>query len=358
VEFDDIEKGGNKENDKDNNSKSRKRLSSPTNDIIIKEEQKTEKLKRKTPKRRKLKTPKSPMTPLISKSKVHKSTCDCAEFKIMQFQINFYKFLCAYYNIRCKQLEAMSDLVISRLKEKETTVILTNSDSLQLQTITTERLLCPQFINPANEANLSNNDDLMELLESSFKILEAIDKSPDHINEIITLDKSLQKQLFESVDLLAHIYGLFGYLEKRLKTFENKYKILKTIQASNNNATTCGLNNFDPIFTETCINLMKCYINVHKCDQYETLMGRIFAVPIPNETPIVSVLNNKPSSSGSSSQKKSSASTVTAKLTIDSYVDKVLTAFEEHKLFSAKPETLFVLQIVFTHYLILKHRVS
>ena len=341
------------EDNKENcRKKSRKRHSSPTNGFIILDEQKNEILKIKTPKKRKLKSPKSPLTPLTKNNDICPSSCDCAEFKILQFQINFYKFLCVYFKIRCKQLEQMSELVESRLKE--TTVILTNSDSLQLQTITTERLLCPQFI---NEANSSDNDDLIELLEPCFKILETIAQKGANdqelwIVEMVTGDKTSQRQFFELIDLLANIFGLFGYLDKRLKTFEYKYKILKFIQK--NEGIVSSMKIFEPIFIETCIDLMRFNINLHKCDQFEILLSRIFSVPIPQEAPKAAETD---SITDISCQKKSASST-TKSTTNDSYVDKVVAAFENDKLFSAKPDTLVTLYMIFTHYLVLKHRVS
>lgn len=254
----------NKENDSSRPQSDRKRISSPLNNMMADDVEQTKNV-RKVPKRRKIKSNNSPMpfktdSPVIlgERRQQAKAVCDCALSKILLFQLNLYKSLCEYAKLRSKTLIAIKELVDCRMKLKDSTNILTNADNLHLQTPSTQTLISPELCDEFS----SNLDDeqMIQGLESCLEILEKLKEK-----ELLDVDTTLEKQFYESIDLLAHFYGFLGLVLNRTICLEIKLSIL------NKNLEPC----LDTIYSNTITNLMKSYLNSNQLDSFEFLFEKL-----------------------------------------------------------------------------------
>lgn len=255
----------NKENDGSLPQTTKKRLSSPSNDIMILNDMENSKSARKLPKRRRIKTTKSPMSfktdsPVVlgERKQQIKSICECPLSKILLFQLNLYKSLCEYGKLRSKTLNAIKQLVDCRMKLKDSTNILTNADNLHLQTPSTQTLISPELC----DEYTSNMDDksLIKGLNVCLDILEKLKEK-----ELYFVDQTLAKQFFESIDLLAHFYGFLGLLLNRTTCLEIKLSIvIKNLEPY-----------LDTIYSNTIINLMKSYLNSNQLENFESLFEKL-----------------------------------------------------------------------------------
>lgn len=255
----------NKENDSSHPQSNRKRLSSPSKNAVMVDDIDQAKNARKVPKRRKIKTSNSPMifktdSPVIlgERQQKAKAVCECALSRILLFQLNLYKSLCEYAKLRSKTLTAIKELVDCRMKLKDSTNILTNADNLHLQTPSTQTLISPELCDEFSP-NL-DDEQMIKGLDSCLEILENLKEK-----ELLDVDQTLEKQFYDSIDLLAHFFGFLGLVLNRTTCLEIKLSILdKNLQSS-----------VDTIYSNTIINLMKSYLNSNQLDNFEFLFEKL-----------------------------------------------------------------------------------
>jgi hypothetical protein len=315
-EVDEDKENNNNNSNSNNNSSgtltSRKRLSSPSNDVMLIEEANTDVSKRIAQSKRRRVKPKSPLVasgtkqankisftkcespkqPAASSGLSKNGVCDCAEYKMIQFQIDLFRFLCDYARVRQKMLNSVTNLIESRIKVKDTTHILTNTDNLELQTTTNECLICKELIggdSNGSEANATTtkNDEyasLMQQLDNCMAIIDAILlKKKDHkaafSSEVKHLAKPLLKQFYDSIDLLAQLYAFFGYLNKRCRVLACKLELMNFLlneqQQPQAAARWTSLSNFDSIYSSTVISLLKSFVRVNMCDNFELVNNQL-----------------------------------------------------------------------------------
>ncbi len=159
----------------------------------------------------------------------------------------------------------------------------------------------------------------LEYLVSSMAVKE------DFVKE----DKSTKKQFYESADLLAQLYGLFGILTSRVKVFNIKLELLDYDLKN-----TPISSDYESIHTSTLIHLMKAYLNAKMFDEF---LSFIFDEKF------------RGFKSGDEPQKPAN---VPVKVT---YQD-IENLNKLNKNISAKPESLVAYHLALAHYLILKHR--
>jgi hypothetical protein len=295
--------------------------------------------------KRKLQSTKSPMisrntnSPSLSISKQVK--CKCVSSKIIQFQLDLFKALNSYAKYRSKMSQLVCSLVQSRSKAKEN--ITTNADQIQVQSMSSSSLICPDL---CDETSLKMNDDCMlEQLEVSFKILNDIYNDKFLKDDLIKQDRSFKKQFFESIDLLAQLYGFFGLLTKRIKVFNFKLEFLK-LEFEHN--TVVAFADFESLYSSCLLQLMKTYLNTNMCNEFVDLLlsDKVNKENAPAPTPITSTTNKstKPESNAKKPSKLSRFQDVDE-------IDKV------NKILLAKPETLIYYNLLIAHYFVLKHKV-
>ncbi len=192
----------------------------------------------------------------LSISEQQRVKCKCISSKIIQFQLNLFNALNLYAKYRYK----MSQLVKPRSKFKEN--IMTNSD--QMHAASSSSLIYPDL---CDEKSLKMNDDcIIKLLEVTFKILDDIFNDKWLINDLIKQERSFKKQFYESIDLLAQLYGFFGLLNKRIRVFNFKLEFLKLEFTEHNTAAVFA--HFESVYSSCLLQLMKIYLNSNMCDEF------------------------------------------------------------------------------------------
>ncbi|CAF0715451.1 unnamed protein product [Brachionus calyciflorus] len=317
----------NKENDDLKNilKNNKKRLSSPNSEVILIDDLELSKSNKKLPKRQKrviqtqspmiIKNESSASPSVIVLDKKSSQVCGCTMSKILQFQISLYTCLCHYSSLRTKMLDAMKNLVDSRLKLKDKANVLTNADNLYLQTPCTQSLICPEI---CDEFTVNVDDtELIKKLDSCLNILEEINKS----HSLKKIDKTLEKQFYEFVDILAQFYGFLGLILNRSKCLSIKFDILsKHIDQSSQ---------LETIYSNTVINLMKSYLNTCQIDNMECFLKKLFNPDQASQT----------------------------KTSIKSYDDLDLKQlYEKNSYLLNKPEFQVAYYLNLMHYLILKNK--
>ena len=378
----------------------KKRLSSPTNDIIVLEdidlnEKTNTTAKRVLPKRRRILNEQSPLLKSNKKPTKQQPTiqqdsntkkedtqtplsihadCDCLTSKIISFQLNLLNMLSTYSSFRKKMFNGLTNLIQSRMKIKDSTQITTNADSLHLQTVASQYLICPEL---CDENSLYINDEtLIKQLDICYSILESITYKKNLKELMLNLEKNLLKQFYESTDLLAQMYGFFGLVVNRVKTLRIKLNFLYLdydhLQQQNN----------DSIFSQTVINLMKALLNANMCDEYDELNKKLLSsscmtinsTSSSNDSKMQTIeekfrnLNNlnTPTRTNktipiplsatiqkSTIKKLDQTETNSKDLLNDDDPTKSSTAIDKHKYIGNKPETLVAYYLTLTHYHIL-----
>ena len=254
---------------KENAAKSRKRLSSPEVDVLLPD---TARVSLPT-KRRKIKpgTPKTQTKPGRSGAcqRLQLSPiCECLVSRALAFQLGLLKFVARYARIRSHMAKLVKGLVQTRIKMKESTQTLTNADNLHLQPTQTCCLVCPEL---DSNADLDTVD--VELAECAaalrrvHKQLSAADK--EEVTKFF-LDRTLKKQFYDSVDLLAQLFGFFGLVTSRAETLRLKLDMLNFDRAQlkqspgANANTTLGVD--VSLYTTTLIHLSKVNFQIKKLE--------------------------------------------------------------------------------------------
>ena len=285
--------------------------------------------------RKKLQNTKSP---LISRSYTTKKAlnrpCQCVSSKLVQFQIELYKMLSEYSRHRNKMSQCVGSLIQSRTKVKDTANITTNADNLHLQTISSTNLICPEI---CDETGLKMDDSfLIKRLNDCADILECLSSSSASKQGFSAEEKTVKKQFYESVDLLAQLYGFFGILVDRIKVFNMKLELLSF---ELEHADHSMYSDFDTIYTQTLLCLLKAYLNANMYEEFESL-----------------VLDDKFRGARSSKQDEAAGKDKTPPLKISFQNIEMLS--KRNKTIQAKPETLITFHLTLAHYLILKHQVN
>ena len=273
--------------------------------------------------------------------------------------------LCDYTKYREKMCSNVANLIQSRMKVREATPVQTNTDNLHLQSISTHFLICPEL---ATETDLLMTDSsLLAQLDACLSILQNICANKEINEKIKSLEKTLSKQFFDSIDLLAQLYGFFGVLTNKVKAL--KYKI--DLLCINDNEKINSLTTENLVsYASTINNLMKSYLNAGMCEDFENLNKEILYSTENQDT------KSKEEESKEAAAKtlgNSSVANMTKKAcvnietnvvkrnsitTIDFSFEKTLLLLEKNKIISSKPETLISYYLALTHYFILAHKVS
>lgn len=296
---------------------------------------------------------------------------------------------------------------------------MTNADSLNLNPAgnNIENYLCSEFKNQSttnytvgqqpggsgvndtividdsfdSNASGSSHQQQQQLRDGTAILMELLDRCADSIDNIASCldessssngadfefsreEKSLVKQFLDSLELLAHVYGFFRCNEKRTSVLEQLVKIARRLVGSRNAIDEVKTKNstgkVDNVYAIACVDLMRAYVESHRCDLFEIFVNDMFGVmpsinlneSASDKTPLIvgTDLTNKPATTSkrtakSSSTKTSSSSSSSSSKSIDSYVDKVIAAYDANKTLNSKPNVTFYL--IFTHYLILRHKV-
>jgi hypothetical protein len=296
------------------------------------------------------------------------SNCECLSSKVILFQLNLFKMLCEYTKYREKMCVNVANLIQSRLKIREATVVQTNTDNLHLQSIATQFLICPEL---ATETELNMNDSsLISQLDGCLFVLEAICNKKVISEKLKLLEKTLYKQFFDSIDLLAQLYGFFGVVTNKAKTLKFKLEMLcisdlEKINSLNSEALVS--------YANTINNLMKSYLSAGMCEEFENLNREIListdsqetknSADSKNITPKTlgnsnGVNINKNSNLNANTEANSGKKKSIPNTTTDFSLEKTLVLLEKNKLISSKPETLISFYLTLTHYFILAHKVS
>ena len=294
------------------------------------------------------------------------SNCECLYSKVILFQLNLFKMLCEYTKYREKMCTNVANLIQSRMKVREATPVQTNTDNLHLQSISTQFLICPEL---ATETDLLMSDlSLLSQLDTCLSILESVCSKNDIHEKMKILEKTLSKQFFDSIDLLAQLYGFFGILIKKAKTLKIKAELI----CLNDNEKVNLLNSENLAwYASTINNLMKSYLNAGMSEEFENLNKEILISTESQETKIKDESKEAtPKTLGNSSVANSAinicvnAETSTSKrksitnVTVDFSFEKTLALLEKNKIISSKPETLISYYLTLTHYFILVRKVS
>jgi len=263
----------------------------------------------------------------------------------------------------------VANLIQSRLKIREATVVQTNADNLHLQSIATQFLICPEL---ATETELNMNDSsLISQLDGCLFILESICNKKVISEKLKLLEKTLYKQFFDSIDLLAQLYGFFGVLTNKAKTLKFKLEMLCISDFEKINS----LNSEGLVFyANTINNLMKSYLSAGMCEEFENLNREILISTENQETKnsadsksitpktlgnsVNGVNLNKNSSLNANTEANPSKRKSIPNVTTDFSLEKSLVLLEKNKIISNKPETLISYYLSLTHYFILAHKVS
>lgn len=281
---------------------------------------------------------------------------------------------------------------------KESTVTLTNADSLTLNPAANsiENYLCSEFKNRPNTDSSSANDTIVIIEDSldtamystspvrdgSAILMDQLDRCASLVEEIAErageasssdqwsqVDKTQIKQFLDALELLAHVFGFFRCPDKRVSVLERLVKIARLLVQRNVVDESKTKNNsvkLESIYANACIDLMRAYVDSHRCDLLEMFLSEMFGVTPMSQSGGADLpqmgadLTNKPTKTAASKRGAASSKTTTTKSTQskssdNGYVEKVLAAYDSNKTLGAKPNVSFYL--AFTHYLILKHKV-
>ncbi len=287
-------------------------------------------------KRRKVKiaTPKTEPKPRAARQRLHLPICECLQSRVIGFQVGVFKTLAGYSKMRERMMLLVKGLVQTRLKIKETTQILTNSDNLHLQPTQTVSLICPELHSTENNKEEKNRNEFYSELTNCLNLLKKLQKSlgqseKEEIDQFLH-DKPLKKQLYDCIDLLAHLFGFFGHILYRIDALRLKMDILSFEKAklpSSPIPATKSIVSVDVSnYSQTIINLAKAYLSANMCDAFEQLNEEIIGEKIKTDD-----------------RKLAGA-------------EKLLLKIETNKFIGSKPETLVAYQLVLMHYFILKRR--
>lgn len=274
--------------------------------------------------------------------------------------------LCDYTKYREKMCSNVANLIQSRMKVREATPVQTNTDNLHLQSISTNFLICPEL---ATETDLLMTDSsLLTQLDACLSILQNICTNKEIKEKIKSLEKTLSKQFFDSIDLLAQLYGFFGVLTSKVKALKFKIDLL----CINDNEKINSLTTENLVsYASTINNLMKSYLNAGMCEDFENLNKEILYSTENQDTKSKEEESREaPKTLGNSSvtnvTKKACVNIETnavkrksiTNTAIDFSFEKTLLLLEKNKIISSKPETLISYYLALTHYFILAHKVS
>lgn len=275
-------------------------------------------------------------------------SCDCLPSKIIAFQLNLFKMLCDYAQYRDKMRQYTGNLIQSRIKTKEISSITTNTDNLHLQTISTQCIICPEV---GNENNLYMSDsELTNQLEFNLSSLENLVANVQVKECLSKIEKTLLKQFIESVELLAQLFGFFGFPSCKAKVLEYKLDILNCSFEKE----TCQ--NKEILMSNTIISLMKSYLNAGMCNDFDKLSKRLFSengiFVCDQKSPKQSLEKKK------NARKKDVSDSVHQNQNFaDLKLEEVLNLIETRKLFGNKSDLMVWFYLSLSHFYILKHKV-
>jgi hypothetical protein len=276
---------------------------------------------------------------LNMKAEANRSLFCCVECLVLEFNLLMYKMLDDYGKRRKIMCEWMANLSKSRLKLRDSAAAAastTNADNLHLQAATMQCLVCPEL---CDERSLNtDNQSLIDQLNACLSLLSVLLQDESKLKvEFLYNEKRIciKKQFYEVIDLLAQMYGFFGYPCQRVHVLEHKLRLLEleNEKASGNSHWMSIVH--DTIYTNTLINLFKAQLNANMCEEYESLNKRIFD----------GIHQDK--------QQQSSLSP-TNKIQIN--VDESIRLIEKHRFFSSKPEALVAYYLTLAHYFVLVGR--
>ena len=274
-----------------------------------------------------------------SKAPFIHANCDCLQSKMLHFQIGMSDLLAEYAQCRNAMHTAFSNMVQMRLKVKDSSQALktTNADSLYLQTAASHHLVCTDL---CDESGLKLSDaPLVKRLHACYAVLESVARARDVRDAFVRLEKSVQKQFYELVDLVAQIYGFFGLLVGRVNTLQIKLLLVGyALDHESQHNPTVALNK-DTIYSQTVVNLMKAMLNANMRDEFGKLNASLVAATTATDEVVTT------------SRRKSTTKVATDSTSCD------LSAIEKHKYFSPKPEMQVLYHLALTHYFILENRV-
>ncbi len=292
--------------------------------------------------RRKLQSTRSPM---ISKTGTPSCTkqCNCVSSLTLQFQLDLFKALNEYAKCRNKMAQYVSSLIQSRSKVKEN--VTTNADQIQMQSMSSSCLICPELCDE-NTLNL-NDDHLMAQLDSSLNLLEKLANDKTQKENFIKQERSFKKQFFESVDLLAQLYGFFGFAKKRIEVFHLKIELLNFEFELN---IELALIDFESVYANVLLQLMKAYLNLSMCDEFVVLL---FSKKLINPDPFkMNIEFNEDLNKKLKNVKPLKIPNTQISYSDLDSIDRV------NKVLTHKTETQVVYNLVIAHYFILKHKVN
>lgn len=302
--------------------------------------------------KRKLQSTRSPLisktnSPILTNTKHTK--CDCVLSQILQFQLDLYKSLSEYAKFRSIMTQNVTNLIQSRSKVKEN--VTTNADQIQVQSMSSSCIICAEL---CDESSLKMSDDqILLLLDSSFIILERLSRDSASREQFITEDRSIKKQFYESVDLLAQLYGFFGLLTKRIQIFNFKLDLLS---AEFEYAPEFAQVDFETTYTNCVLQLMKVYLNANMCDEFAQLLLKekinVDNGKQPSEEDELSASNKKNAKNLKKPTVKHSVSPSGISF------QELDTIDQNNKILLGKPENQIVYHLTIAHYFILKRKVN
>ena len=278
---------------------------------------------------------------MISKTAAssYSKQCNCVSSRALQFQLDLFKALSEYAKCRTKMAQYVGSLIQSRSKVKEN--VTTNADQIQMQSMSSSCLICPEL---CDENSLKLNEDhLLALLDSSLSILEKLANDKTQKENFTKQERSFKKQFFESIDLLAQLYGFFGFAKKRIEVFNLKIELL-SIEFELN--IEMALIDFESVYASVLLQLMKAYLNLSMCDEFVALLLSQKSI---NPDPFKMNIDLKEDLS-----KKLKKPSKTLNTILFSELDNIDKA---NRVLTNKTETLVVYNLVIAHYFILKHKV-
>jgi hypothetical protein len=273
-----------------------------------------------------------------ARQRLHLPLCECLQSRVIGFQVGVFKAMADYSKTRERMMNLVKGLVQTRLKVKESTQILTNTDNLHLQPTQTGSLICPELCSESNGEEEKKRELFCNDLTSCLVSLRKLQKSlglldKEELDQFLH-DKPLKKQFYDCIDLLGQLFGFFGLIVMRVDTLRLKLDILNFEKAKlpfSPNPTNKAIVPIDTAnYSLTIVYLAKAYLNANMCDAFEQLNEEILGEKMRG-------------SSGADDRKMAS-------------MEKMLHKIEVNRFIAAKPDTLVAYQLVFMHYLILKRR--
>ena len=239
----------------------------------------------------------------------------------------------------------VGNLIQSRTKVKEN--VTTNADQIQVQSMSSSCLICPDLCDE-NELKL-NDDHLIALLDSSLNILEKLAIDTSQKENFAKQERSFKKQFFESIDLLAQLYGFFGLVKKRIDVFSLKIDLLNFEFEIN---LESALVDFESVYVNVTLQLMKAYLSLSMCDEFAFLLLSQKLNPDPLKANLSDLDENLGKKLKNTKPTKSTkASDLITYADLES-IDKL------NRILISKVETQVVYHLVIAHYFILRHKVS